>query len=77
MSTFIQLSNEDIDTALSHDLREEVRRCNKHIAAMQARIVDERTQAYKDLLLEIDRSVYPEVYGYIEDKILVLKEADQ
>lgn len=38
MNTFIQLSNEDIDTALSHDLREEVRRCNKHITAMQARI---------------------------------------
>ena len=38
MKQFIQLSNEDIDTALSHDLREEVRRCNKHIAAMQARI---------------------------------------
>ena len=38
MNIFIQLSNEDIDTALSHDLREEVRRCNKHIAAMQARI---------------------------------------
>lgn len=43
------------------------------LAAMQAHIVDERTQAYKDLLLEIDRSVYPEVYGYIEDKILALK----
>lgn len=38
MKQFIQLSNEDIDTALSHDLREEVRRCNKHITAMQARI---------------------------------------
>ena len=38
MKQFIQLPNEDIDTALSHDLREEVRRCNKHITATQARI---------------------------------------
>jgi uncharacterized protein YlxW (UPF0749 family) len=47
MNTFIQLSNEDIDTALSHDLREEVRRCNKHIAAMQARIEKLETAANK------------------------------
>ena len=36
-------------------------------------IADAKVQAYKDLLLEIDSSVYPEVYGYIEDKILELK----
>ena len=36
-------------------------------------MAEAKTQAYKDLLLEIDSSVYPEVYGYIEDKILELK----
>ncbi len=56
MNTFIQLSNEDIDTALSHDLREEVRRCNKHIAAMQARI-----ETLEKALKEIDETLRGEL----------------
>ena len=46
---------------------------NTDIFEIMSLMLDAKVQAYKDLLLEIDSSVYPEVYGYIEDKILELK----